>query len=253
MHTWITNKISQLLAFLSYPIRIIPKQSYKTEITIQDILDINDTAIVRRSLRNHKDIFDRFGSLRQDALIEDLKDVPGLSMNLLGASFKTNDIRYIAKGVASKKWDGFENKLWLNYIKYASFSCDATPIFFYLKDIHNKTVPYVVPQKTTNEEKFKKLKKAFSFEIKEDGEEATIFGASVIKHTPNKLNYWHVEFVILDIEARYTPTETKITRKRSSSNYVKTAAEHALNDILLQSAHSKADFIASIPSEHYLK
>lgn len=251
MHIWLLNKINFLIAVLSYPIKIIPRRRYIKEIEIDSIVGKENVGIVRRSNRDSTNTFDKFGSVREDALISSIKEVPGLSMNLLGDSFYPKHISFLASKKAGQYWDGLEKKLWQKYIRFASYKFKSTAIFFYLNDLHNKTFPY----SRKDDKETQKLLKELGLSLEKKDNSFKLNGAAVIKHRPNKLNYWHIEFVLLDIEPRanYKQIEIKpnkiksydnltLVEKISKQHWANQAAFYGLNDIILNSAQKEIEF-----------
>ena len=94
---------------LKYPLSILPKQTYLPKISI-DILDQQiPLVVIRRSDKPKQDIFNKFGELREDAIVDRENDILGMSMNLLGAAFKPEFIKFNPTKEAAK--DGMDKKL----------------------------------------------------------------------------------------------------------------------------------------------
>jgi hypothetical protein len=240
--SWVTSKLLRLSAIIFYPFWILPKKGFKKEMDINHLNDLENHGIVRRSLRSRKNTFDKFGSVRKDALLgidKPEKEVPGLSLNILGSKFKIWHLNYIPTKSAGKDWDGEETKLWWKYIKYATLKCRSVAIFFNLRDIHNITFPY----SHHNEGKLKEIIRKNNPSLLVQNSAGKVFGASIIKHKPARLNYWHVEFHLLDIESRIEGGQTGITRQKAAKSvvWVTGAIEMALDDILLNSAFDKVN------------
>jgi len=62
---------------------------------IDYLIDKQDLFILRRSSKTTEDTFNDLGILRDDII--NTKEIPGLSMNLLGAYFKIEHIKYVPK------------------------------------------------------------------------------------------------------------------------------------------------------------
>lgn len=250
MITWIRNKAIKLFAIISYPRNLVPKGGFRKEIQIADLVTEGPIGIVRRSLKSSKaETFDKFGTVREDALIGHRREIPELSLNLLGGRFILSHICYSCVKDAAKYWDGIETHLWIRYFKWVTYKKPSIPIFFFLDDLHNKTFPYY----RTDDKEVRKLLKSLQIDPEITGSQAKFYGASIIKHAPSRLNYWHIEFRLLDIEARIKGTPSVIVRDKIRSykdlsiamdltkqHWINQAANHALNDILLTSAY---DFI----------
>jgi len=246
MNTWIRNKIANCIAIVSYPIKLIPAKGFTREISIQSLSEIGPIGLVRRSLKLTKeDTFDKFGRVREDALISHKKDVPGLSLNLLGGTFLTKHICFLVTKDAGKEWDGLETQLWRKYIKWVTYQKPSIPIYFLLENLHNQTFPY----HRKNDKDVAKMLKALNITPQKEGDDIKLYGASIIKHVASRLNYWHAEFRLLDIEARETGSNSKIVREKVKSypdsdiaddikkqHWITQAASYALHDILLHTA-----------------
>jgi len=263
MIRWISEKISALVGIVSFPLKIIPKNKYKQGFDLNQIPNRKRVIIVRRSLQG-ANTFDRYGAVREDALINGLEDVPGLSLNVLGGFFKPKHISYIPTKKAGKEWIKGEKYLWFKYIKFVIYKFSSVPIYFFFEEIHNKPFPY----SKANDSKFKAFIAKHSVPNTVSKNQANVYGACIIRHSPAKLNYWHVELELLDIESRYTDAATTITRKSIKSysseehknditkqKWTNQAAYYALNEILVHSAYEKIDLndYSRIPANLYLE
>jgi hypothetical protein len=266
MNTWILNKATKLFAIVTYPTKLIPRKGFKKEIRIESLHELGAIGIVRRSLKLTKEeTFDKFGGVREDALVSTRKDVAGLSLNLLGNKFIPKHIGYLANKDAGQEWDGSETyaQLWKKYIKWVTYRKSSVPVFFLLDDLHNQTFPYY----RKKDKDVDKLLKALNIKSADEEDTVKLYGASVIKHVPVRLNYWHIEFKLLDIEAREKGNSSKITREKIKSSpientssdilkqhWITQAAIFALNDILLHSAYDFLDYTSykEIGSSYFL-
>lgn len=189
------NNLNSAYVAVTYPVSIIPSIKYKQYIEIDNLISENEFVIVRRSEKSKSDTFDEFGWLREDALISGYDSVPGLSMNVLGGKFQVKHISFNPKGIAAKEWvkdkDSF---LWFRYIWKATLLKITTPIYYKISDLHKKQFPY---HKTTDKN-FNKLMANLPVKPLIVGGKAHCFATSIIKHSPNKLNYWHIEFHLND-------------------------------------------------------
>ncbi|HKC69730.1 MAG TPA: hypothetical protein VKG26_15940 [Bacteroidia bacterium] len=196
---------------IAYPFKILPSKKYKQEITIDDIFNSElDFLITRRSEKKPEDTFDEFGEVRVDALIDSLREIPGFSMNLLGGKFKPRHIAFNPKSPASKPWDKDNDKyLWMKFIKYAVFLKPTTPIYYNIKDVHRQEFPF----RRLEDANYKKLVANMANKPIVIDKKASCTGISLIKHAPNKLNYWHIEFHLNDGLTPEDDTVKKVKNK----------------------------------------
>lgn len=221
-----------------YPPKILPKKHFKFPFNTDELSKKGSFAIIRRSNKSKGHSFDSLGFVREDAIISKPSELPSLSMNILGGEFKPNHLNYKAKGAAIKNWEVNEPILLVDFMDDWEFLEDSTPIYFPLKDIHIIEFPY---ERNVGDKETKKLMAAFSFLQKE--EKARFYGKTSVEHEPVKLNYWHVELKLKDVEGN--------TVKKADSAWKKSAAESALNDILLVKALPYIQNFATIPKEFY--
>jgi len=208
---------------VEYPERILPKGDYISEIDLVKLLsEYEFAAIVRRSsYKKHDDTFDELGFLKEGAFVESLKELPGVSCNLLCGEFQHPDIKWKQDGLAKKNWDGahrtvkdfgledFSDLGEENVAIIIPLENLLNAIFQYEKVVKNnsdlkkaieKEQSYVerVSKKETIE--IPKNKKTETGEmiatkiIKEiDVDTYTFDGGVLVKHVPTNGNYWHVE------------------------------------------------------------
>lgn len=195
------RKINSLWCRCTYPKEIIPSSNYVQDFAIDSLVALgHNYCIVRRSNKSADDTFDDFGQVREDAILESLRRVHGNSMNLLGY-FKTKYICYNQPNEAGKNWvKATDTNLWETYRSHLSFIRKSTPIFYNLKDLHRKPIPYKRPLSTDKE--FKKFIENLPIKAKVEGGVAFCDGISHIVHVPTRLNYWHIEFQIQDIQGK---------------------------------------------------
>ncbi len=143
MNIWFLNKIIKFFAIITYPLGIVPKVKYRSELNLSDIFGDSNCGIVRRSILPNIDTFDKFGHVKEAAILSSIRDIQGLSLNLLGQSFLVRHISYIPTKIAGKGWDGNEKYLWVKYIKYVQFERKPTPIYFLFSDLNNIQFPYL--------------------------------------------------------------------------------------------------------------
>lgn len=225
-----------------YPICILPYSHYKLKIedtSINQLVNEDNCIIVRRSDRSQEDSFNELEILREDIILE--KSIPNLSMNLYGSRFTNEHLKFRCFGAGIKLWEG-ENIKISNYKACYSILKTHSPIYFLIKDLHNKVFPYY----KTDDKDTQKLLKIMGLNISSENGKVKLNGKSNVIHTPNKLNYWHVELQIKDIQ------EAEI--KHTNSAWQKSAAQYAYNDIVVMSAKKDPpQSIYIIPSNIYLK
>jgi hypothetical protein len=195
------RKINSLWCRFNYPKDIIPSSEYVQDFEIDSLIDFgHNYCIVRRSNKSDDETFDEYGQVREDAIIASLGRVHGNSMNLLGY-FKTKYICYNQPNEAGKSWKkATDEKLWETYKSQLTYIKNSTPIFYNLKDIHKQPIPYKRP--LSSDKGFKKFIEELPIKGKIEGGVAFCDGHSHIVHVPTKLNYWHIEFHVKDIQGK---------------------------------------------------
>jgi hypothetical protein len=187
--------------------------------------------LVRRTDKNPVDAFDENGFLRSDALIDELRDVPEMSMNLLGGLFELQHIKFIPKQEASKKWTTPHKIKFRDYKNSFRVLNESYPIYFLFNDIHNQVIPY---QRNSNDPKVQKLYKKLKIPLTSNSL-VDFEGKTVVSHEPINLNYWHIEFLLSDPKE-----EQEVKRKNIKSDddgyWQNNLARTALNNILLVNA-----------------
>lgn len=221
-----------------YPPEILPQIGFKFPIDTNKLNSIGSFAVIRRSNKSKDNSFDSLGFVREDAIISKYSELPNLSMNILGGNFKLKHLKYRPKGLSTKSWRENEEVLLVDYVDQWECLENSVPIFFPLKDIHTIEFPY---ERESNDKETKKLMSAFSFLQKEN--KARFQGKTIVEHEPIKLNYWHVELKLKDVEEK--------SIKKADSTWKKSAAESALNDILLVKALPDMQNFDTIPKEFY--
>lgn len=225
-----------------YPNCILPYLHYKLRIeenSINQLVNEENCVIVRRSDKSEVDSFNELDILREDIISD--KSTPNLSMNLYGSKFTNEHLKFRCFGNAIKLWEGEKIKF-SEYNACYSILESHSPIYFLIKDLHNKIFPYY----KTDDTETQKLLKILGLNIQSENGKVKFNGKSSVIHSPNKLNYWHVEFQIKDIQEREI--------NKTNSAWQKSAAQYAYNDIIVMSAKKNPPkYIYSIPSEIYLK
>lgn len=158
--------------------------------------------------------FDKFGMVRAEALLPvmteleqlNIKDVAGLSLNLLGGGFQVRHLVYQPKADAMKDWRGQAVKIddvVDEIIELPISQCE--PIYFPLQRLHGVKIPYA----RSVDKQFKK-KLPPQFQLNTDGT-ATLVADVSIKHKPSNSNFWHVELTIKDALSSELLTRDKIS------------------------------------------
>ena len=164
---------------LKYPwLRLVPQGYYK----YIEIDSLNNTYqyIIRRSLANQNDSFDKFGFIRQEALfkIDNEQDFFQLSVNLLG-KFEEDDIKYRVVSIINSN----KHAIWErgDYFAITKFEFTifpiAVPIYSRIEDLHNRTFPIESPKNS-------KVIETIECKLR-------------LVHKPTFGNYWHFEFEVL--------------------------------------------------------
>ncbi len=217
------NKI--IRGIIIYPRAILPRKNFVQKINFDNHLSNFKFWVVRRTEKKPSEAFDGI-TLRVDALISELKDVPEMSMNLLGGLFKIKHLKYITKGQANDKWINSEVVRLKDYRESFEIKNEVYPIYFILNDIHNQEVPY----NRRPDQQIKKLYKNLNIPLP-IADFVISTGISIVSHKPINLNYWHVEFLLSDIK-----TEQDVKRKNIKTQdnefWQNNLARNALNDIL---------------------
>lgn len=218
------NSFYWVWAKIGYPTIILPKSNYIDNINIDQISKQGKFLLVRRSEKPQNETFDELGLVREDAI--SLREIPGMSMNLIVGIFRPSHISFNAKKPASNNWGRETLFLWLKYIWYVEYKNPATPIFYELKSLHKKTFPYYKPNNTD----FKKLCEAIKLTPKIEGAKAKVEAESSIDHKPNKLNYWHIEFNINPIKGKDVEPLTKVKSKSLTEAQITKISDIAWQD-----------------------
>jgi hypothetical protein len=153
---------------------------------------------MRRSKQPFSETFTRVGGrliLREDAISR--SEIPGLSLNLFGGRFLEKHLCFRARiGRATESWDG-EQRFFLseNLDFYEVKDSDSyCPIYFNIRDIHGKEVPY---DRSKGGEINKLLSKIGDRPL-EENEKYRLIGHTEIVHDPINSNYWHVQLNLTD-------------------------------------------------------
>ena len=223
---------------LDYPCSILPKNQYIARINVDQLCKDIPLVVIRRSDKLKQDTFNKFGTIREDVITR--SDITGMSMSLLGGYFKIGHIRFNPTGEAVKIWNGYENVLYLKYLKSVHLLPVTTPIFFAVIKLHNIDLPY----ERNKDKDLLKIMNALKMNPTEVMGKLELHGKGYISHEPTRLNYWHVEFQIRDFE-------NKLIEKAKSA-WQKEAANSALLNIQTNALFECPD-ISNIPKSYFYK
>lgn len=191
----------------NYPKRILPRKKYKLKIDFDKYLHTKKFILIRRTDKPQSYAFDELGTLRIDALINNLQDVQNMSVNLLGAKYRLQYLGYIPKGDATNTWVKKKCISIKSYKNSVEYNSNVYPIYFILNDIVNHQFQY----KRKKDKEYLKIYKEKNSTVPEGD---YIFSTGIIEviHIPIVLNYWHAEFRLKDI------IDNKIVKKVKSHN-----------------------------------
>lgn len=172
-----------------YPLCLIPKPYFRI-INIDELLgESNDYYLLRRSSETKTIPFDEFGFLISKYFVESRKELPNLSLNILGY-FKKPHIVFRSINYASQRWRISRFVNYFKLLKNIQLLENVYPIIIPFDRFHNVRFPYV----RNDKEYLKKIPD----ELKSTHEPSINMR---IEHYPNNSNFWHVQ---LDIKDRVT-------------------------------------------------
>lgn len=181
--------------------KILPSDSYINEFNINEV-ENKDLYVVRR-IDNDKIVKNgEVRKLREETFSS--KDVPNMSMNILGAKYKLCHLKYIIKSPGCEKWAGGKITLLSVLLKRKCIriSANYSACAYKISSLHNRKVPY--------ERSFSSMKDYKDANIKEENQaicamQNTLFkdfkenkpyqfeAVIELKHVPTNFNYWHIE------------------------------------------------------------
>jgi len=233
----------RLCGKLNFPVSIIPRICYLSKIDIHALLESQTVYVIRRSDAACADTFNDMGKIREDALQP--KEIPFMSLNLLGGYFKPEHTCFKIIGNGSKKWINNEYVFISEHIDDYEVLKNYCIVYFDANLMHNQSIPYSQP--TKSKELNLEIEKFFahiSKPIIKDGEHQ-LEGFAKVVHDPTKLNYWHLEYNLCNFKG----DPIKYTGSKSIEKYCK----KVINDILCANSFDKLDPIPPIPKQHYLR
>jgi hypothetical protein len=229
-----------------YPDCLLPKNRYVSRINLEEIFEHQLLFILRRSNKSFSETFIQVGEisiLREDAI--DYKEVPNMSVNLMGGKFVPDFLRFIPKDEGIKEWDGRERIFLYEYLKsYSVLPSEPCAIYFDASKIHNCSIPYN-RKKDKQVDKFYRLKE-FTPPFEEGKYKLT--AELRVAHVPTNMNYWHVELKLHPIQ--------KLDESVSdvSPAWLKELSSQANRDVLCASGFEKIPVeLTPIPKPAYKK
>lgn len=227
---------------LIFPLQILPKRNYKSVMNISALIENQSVFILRRSDNSFSDTFNELGLLREKALIP--KEIPFLSLNLLGGKFKPAYACFRIINDGQKKWINNEPIFICEYLKDFKKLNTTCNIYLNANGIDNQSIPY---EMTKNKPLEKEINKFFNYIPKphiKDGK-FELMGKTEIHHDPTKLNYWHVEYNLIDYKGE--------TLKYNGSEYIKGFCKKVITDILCANSYNYYPDVKPIPKKFYIK
>jgi hypothetical protein len=241
--------ISGWKVIFKYPFRLLPKKNYFEKIQTEKLFEDIDCYLVRRS---NFDAIKTFinNEVIEKALFKEDNEMPGLSMNLLGAKFKENHIIFNPKKIGSKPWTHFRSCFYLRELSELEIEIfnNSCPIFFKINDLNGYKISF---ERGTKELNDILKRKASSSGSKNNGKEI-LDGEVEVMHKPTNLNYWHIEF---NFYTGYSINGEKNYMKRGNTDSIwANGVVQSLKDLLISSAISKVENqIKLIPEKYYMK
>jgi len=238
-----------------YPLEILPKWYYTHNINIDSILKKNQNVyLLRHSSKTKNELFKNLDSeyvqIREDAI--DYKDVPNLSVNLLGGLFDLKHLKYkiILGTKSSKKWNG-KSVIFCNEHK-ENFSINDNinaSIYLNANGIHNTKMPYNHFDSKEVTKELNKLSKSFNTSyqpiIENGSKKYKLDGQLQVKHDPLNLNYWHIEIKIIDFLLKEVDKASNATKK--------SICEQALKDVICFNCYPDINELSKIPLLLYFR
>lgn len=225
-----------------YPVSILPKLNYVSLIDIQSLLDNQTVYIIRRSDKSEEDTFNELGQLRDDVLLP--KDIPFLSLNILGGSFRPEHSKFRLLKNGRLRWSGGTFISILDYLNEYTKLDEYSLIYINANGVDRQSVPYAQP---SNPELKKEVEKFEGFVVKPtiiDGS-FEFQGYTRLLHDPVCLNYWHLELNVLDFKG--------VAIKPRNSKYIENFCKTVISHIISANSFSTLPEIKEIPKSVYYK
>ncbi len=212
---------------------------------IDSLLTAQEVYLLRRSDNTIENTFcDTTGFLRSEILKP--KEIPFLSLNILGGKFKPEHacFRILNKGI--QKWVNDENIFFYEYEGDYEKLEKYCLIYINANVIHRKSFPYNPTVNTELKLEVEKFFNKFQTPIPSIiNKSYNLEGQTKIVHDPTKLNYWHIEYNLCDFKD--DPLKNK------SSKYFEKFCSEILSNVLCINSYSTIDNIIDIPEIFYMK
>ncbi len=224
-----------------YPASILPKLNYVPLINIQSLLDKQTVYIIRRSDKSEEDTFNELGLLRNDALTP--KDIPFLSLNILGGRFMPEHSKFRILNEGIKKWNNRKYISLLDHLKDFEILKNYCLVYINANGVDGQEIPYFLQQ--SNKDIRREVDKFFQHVEKpnlSDGK-YELKALSRLIHDPVKLNYWHMELNIFDYQGS--------SMKYKGSSYQKVLFQQVISDIISVNSNKEVPDYIKIPTKYY--
>jgi hypothetical protein len=226
---------------MEFPEQILPRQNYLRTIEIDPLLQECNVILSRRSSLSAEDTFHSIGTLRAEAI--SYRDIPGMSLNLMGAGFESEHTYFCITGSGSVNWKGNTIDI-QDFMDCYEFQKEGCIIFLDCRKIHSQPVNYHRTQDKPLKAEIDKFFEHLSIKPPLEDGKYVLEGVTQVKHVPTNLNYWHVELHQRDY------ADNQLTK--GSSAYHKDVYRTILSDIISVCAQPEQLESDRIPSKFYL-
>jgi len=239
----------RIIGQLTYPSCILPRTKYIHLINFSSLLETQAVFILRRSEKNCEETFNRLGdnvTLREDS-IEPI-DIPNMSLNLMGGKFLEKHLKYIPDGKAEavRMWNGRSKIYLINFLKSYKVEKKYCPIYFDCNAIFEQYFVYGRRKAKELNTELKLFYEKIGKKMDYDKEIHEFIGHTSLSHVPTNLNYWHVEFNLIDYR--------KEVIKRKNTNWIEDLGEQIIKNILTANAYATVPIeLPVIPERYYFK
>lgn len=229
-------KFLKIIGKIDYPESIIPKENFSNEIDFDLLLASNKNIyLLRRSDKSLEQTFQLLGGnylLRLDAISNER--LPKLSLNLLGAFFKKEHLKYIVahNKPGGSKWLNNKKVSFKKFFKDYKVSEVGCEIYLHANNIDGKTFPFPFPYSKDNARVVREFEKAVGGgvlePVKDPADPAKLYymvsGTIKLVHDPLVLNYWHVEM----ISKNFNDKEVKSASSAWTEPFFKSIMKHVI-------------------------
>lgn len=223
-----------------FPVSILPKINYVSVLDLQSLLHDQTVYIVRRSDKSYNDTFNDLGKLREDAITP--KEIPFLSLNMLGGLFKPEHIRFRVLNNGSNPWNNNDFISIFDFLNDFTLVDNYCIVYIEANGIDSQSIPYLQPATKDLTKEINIFFQHVDKPIISDGS-YKLEGETKLLHDPINLNYWHLELNILDY--KQNPIKYK------SSRYIEAFCKKVIDDIICANSFSKLTIIPEIPKNFY--